>query len=189
MSILCGGPRGAPLAAPDGPLSYALPPCPSVHPRKVVTFDGDHPCPHTRDGDQVTRTAIGFYLAATYNLCIIVFSRGFSESLGEVDPLFSSSGCVGILLWGAAYFALARRYSVAPAMALVFALEKAFYGLHWLGWMSDHASELTAMMQSDPLTGLFYAIYGAGDLGFMVFFGWVVWTYRSQLGGSHPEVP
>ena len=32
-------------------------------------------------------TTVGFSLAALYNLCIVVFSRGFSDVLGEADPL------------------------------------------------------------------------------------------------------
>jgi len=131
----------------------------------------------------MTRTTLGFYIAAAYNLCIIVFSQGFSNSLGEVDPLFSPAGCVAVLLWGAAYFALSNRYAVAPAVALVFAIEKAFYGIHWLTWMSEHAGELSTMMEADILTGGFYAIYGVGDLAFMMFFGWVAWTWRAKLSG------
>ena len=132
----------------------------------------------------MTRTTLGFYIAAAYNFCIIIFSQGFSSGLGEIDPLFSPAGCVGVLLWGAAYFALANRYAVAPAVALVFAVEKAFYGIHWLLWMSEHSGELSAMREADALTGGFYAIYGAGDLAFMVFFAWVVWTWRDRLSGA-----
>ena len=48
------------------------------------------------------RTQLGFTIAALYNICIIFFSRGFSDVLGEVDPTFGSAGSVGILLWGLA---------------------------------------------------------------------------------------
>ena len=132
----------------------------------------------------MTRTTLGFYIAAAYNLCIILFSQGFSNSLGEIDPLFSPDGCFAVLLWGAAYFALANRYTAAPAVALVFAIEKAFYSLHWLLWMSENAGELSTMMEADFLTGLFFTIYGVGDLLFMVFFGWVAWMWRDRLSGS-----
>ena len=141
----------------------------------------DTTTPQTPNTQPMTRTTLGFYLAASYNLCIIIFSKGFSESLGAIDPLFSSSGCIGILLWGAAYAALAHRYSVAPAVSLVFAFEKAFYAIHWLSWMGQHAGEIPGMLEANPLTGFFYAIYGAGDLIFMAFFGWVAWTHRAHL--------
>ncbi len=132
------------------------------------------------------RTTIGFWLAALYNACIIIFSKGFGDDLGAVDPLFGPAGCVAVLLWGAAYFALSRRYEVAPALALVFCLEKAFYATHWLIWMSSHRSELAEMTSQDPLTGMFFSIYGAGDLLFMVFFGTVAWNWRHNLTGSSP---
>ena len=74
------------------------------------------------------RISLGFVLAALYNICIVLFSKGFSGDLGAVDPLFGPGGCVGVLLWGLAYLSLARSYSAAPAVALVFALEKLFYG-------------------------------------------------------------
>jgi len=127
------------------------------------------------------RISLGFGLAALYNVCIIVFSKGFSNDLGAVDPLFGPGGCIGVLLWGLAYLALARSYSTAPAVALVFAFEKLFYGCHWLLWLKDHSSELPAITESDPLTGSFFSIYGTGDLVFMVFFGWVAWRYRARL--------
>jgi len=127
------------------------------------------------------RIALGFVLAAAYNICIILFSKGFSADLGAVDPLFGPGGCVGVLLWGLAYLALARSYESAPAVALVFAAEKLFYGSHWLLWLRDHSSELGAMISADYLTGTFYSIYGTGDIVSMVFFGWVAWRYRDRL--------
>ena len=127
------------------------------------------------------RISLGFVLAALYNICIVLFSKGFSGDLGAVDPLFGPGGCVGVLLWGLAYLSLARSYSAAPAVALVFALEKLFYGSHWLLWLKDHRETLPALIESDYLTGTFFSIYGAGDLLFMVFFGWVAWRYRDRL--------
>jgi len=130
------------------------------------------------------RVSLGFIIAGLYNSGIGIFSKGFSDSLGAVDPLFSSGGCVGIQLWGLAYIALAQRYSVAPAMALVFCLEKLFYAQHWLFWLAEHGSELPAMIEADPLTGSFYSIYGSGDIVFMVFFGWVAWRWRENMMDS-----
>ena len=124
------------------------------------------------------RTALGFKLAALYNAHIVLFSKGFSEDLGAIDPLFSSAGCVAVLLWGAAYLTLANRYRVMPTLSFVFAIEKGFYALHWMVWMSDHANDISSLLNTDPLTGVFYAIYGAGDLVFMLFFASVAWKWR-----------
>jgi hypothetical protein len=129
------------------------------------------------------RVAIGFWLAALYNACILMFSKGLTGDLGAVDPLFSPVGCIGVLLWGGAYFALARRYDVAPAVAALFCVEKAFYGVHWLLWMSAHSGELSGLIESDFLTGTFFSIYGIGDLAFMFFFGWVAWRWRHNITG------
>ena len=125
-----------------------------------------------------------FCIAALYNFCIVLFSKGFSNNLGAVDPLFSPEGCIGILLWGAAYFALSKRHQSTPSMSLVFSLEKAFYGFHWLIWMLHHHGDISEMFSQDPLTGLFFAIYGIGDLLFMIFFAWVAWKWRSNMLGE-----
>jgi hypothetical protein len=130
------------------------------------------------------RVSLGFIIAGLYNSGIGLFSKGFSDNLGAVDSLFSGAGCVGIQLWGLAYFALAQRYSVAPAVALVFCLEKFFYAQHWLFWLSKHSGELPAMIEADPLTGGFFSIYGLGDIAFMFFFGWVAWRWRENLVDS-----
>ena len=126
------------------------------------------------------RKTLGFWLAFGYNSGIGLFSKGFSNSLGVVDPLFSGDGCIAIQLWGLAYLAIANIYSVAPAIALVFCLEKLFYAQHWLWWMRSHGDTLSSLFEADWLTGLFYAIYGIGDIGFMCFFGWIAWTYRKN---------
>ena len=127
------------------------------------------------------RVALGFVLAALYNSGIIVLSKGFGEDLAAIDPFFSPAGCVIILLWGAAYLALSKCYAAAPGIALVFCVEKAFFALRWIGWMVDQAGLLPALVVSDPLTGLFFAVYGIGDACFMVFFGWVAWRWRGKI--------
>lgn len=127
------------------------------------------------------RISLGFILACAYNSGIGIFSKGFSDGLGEIDPLFLGGGCIGIQLWGLAYLSLARCYATAPAVALVFCLEKLFYAQHWLVWMAQNATSLPSMIEDEPLTGIFYAIYGSGDIAFMIFFGWVAWTFRSNV--------
>jgi hypothetical protein len=133
------------------------------------------------------RISLGFLLAALYNICIILFSKGFGSDLGDVDSLFGPGGCVGVLLWGLAYLALARSYSTAPAVALVFALEKLFYGSHWLLWLRANSGEEDFLDYGDYLTNSFFSIYGTGDLVFMVFFGWVAWRYRDRLWTGSPS--
>ena len=127
----------------------------------------------------MSRIPLGFIIAALYNLGIILFSRGFTEVLGAVDPLFGSEGSVGILLWGMAYFSLRNTYAQAPQVAFVFCLEKVYYAAHWALWISAHSSELASMADGDPLTALFFTIYGAGDALFAIFFGWVAWTHMA----------
>lgn len=128
----------------------------------------------------MNRVSWGFILAGLYNSAIGIFSYGFGGNLGAVDPLFSTQGCIAIQLWGLAYIALKDRYDVVPAMSLVFCLEKLFYGVHWLLWLSAHGDSLTGLMAHDFLTGLFFYIYGAGDFIFMVFFGCAAWRWRPQ---------
>ena len=132
-------------------------------------------------GDLMDAKKIGFVLAFAYNSGIGLFSKGFSNSLGDIDPLFSSNGCIAIQLWGFAYLAIANHYSLVPALALVYALEKLFYAQHWIFWMIEYGHTLPNLIQSDPITGVFYAIYGAGDIGFMVFFAWIAWTFRTNF--------
>ena len=43
------------------------------------------------------------------------------------------------------------------------------------------------MTEADRLTGGFFSSYGAGDLLFMVFFGWVAWGDTDPMGPRLPE--
>ena len=38
-------------------------------------------------------TVLGFWLAAAYNACIIIFSKGFAGDMEPFDPLFASAVC------------------------------------------------------------------------------------------------
>ena len=136
----------------------------------------------------IAAVTTGFLLSAAYNSGIVFFSRRFGDDLAKIDPHFDSGSCFGILLWGLAYASLATRYHVAPAVALVFAVEKAFYSARWLLWLS--ASGLTvlpSLITEDPLTGIFYAIYGSGDIVSMFFFAWVAWTWRANVFEPSPS--
>ena len=136
---------------------------------------------------QMNKVTLGFQIAALYNFFILLFSKGFSNDLGAVDVLFSPGGCAGILLWGAAYFSLAKRYKQAPGVSLVFCLEKAFYGLHWFFWIFAQHATIPTLFSRDPLSAVFFSIYGIGDLLFMIFFGWVAWQWRHNLAGAEDE--
>ena len=111
-----------------------------------------------------------YLIALAYNLVIIPFSKVFSSNLGSVDPLFSPSGCFLILLWGVAYASVCKVYRQVPILSAVFAVEKLFYGLRWIVWMNDNYGALMDITRDDALTGLFFSIYGIGDLAFAVFF-------------------
>ncbi len=127
------------------------------------------------------RATLGFVLAAATNALVLVFSKGLQNDLGAIDPLFSPIGCLLIVLWGAAYLAVARNHAKVPAVALVFAIEKLVYTAHWvqftLMWPGDWAS----IRASDPISWLFLSAYGLSDAAFMLFFGWVAWRHRARL--------
>ncbi len=126
------------------------------------------------------RTRLGFLLAGLYNLGIIVFSRGFSNVLGEVDPLFGSEGAVLIALWGLAYMGLRDAYKAAPMVVGVFCVEKVFYAQHWAVWLAAEHGNLGDLFASDPMSAAFFSVYGLGDAAFAVFFGLVAWRHRRR---------
>lgn len=126
-------------------------------------------------------TAAGFRLAGLVNIAgVLLFSWGFSnDRLSALSPVvFSRFGLVCILLWGLAYWAMARAWRAAPGIVAVFALEKFLYFGTWVSWMTVHRGELPALLSSSPLTGVFYAIYGPTDLVFGLFFAAVYWRSR-----------
>jgi len=118
---------------------------------------------------------LGFYAAAIFNIAgILVFTRALTnEAFFQADPsMFSRPACVVVMVWGLAYAAQARTWQTAPAISLVFAVEKLVYVLWWVGWLSKHGQELGGIFDRDMLAGVFYAIYGAGDAVFCLFFAW-----------------
>ena len=122
-----------------------------------------------------------FLLAMTYNLMIIIFSKGFSDSLGKINLHFDSFGAKCIFLWGLAYGAVANRCHLIPALSLLFALEKAFCGHRWLVWMANNHRRLESIIKKDIITGTFFGLYGAGDLLSMVMFLYAAWVARENL--------
>lgn len=118
---------------------------------------------------------MGFYAAAIFNIVgIVVFTRAFTNAvLFEADPfMFSRPGCVVVMVWGLAYAAQARTWAQAPAISVVFALEKLVYVIWWALWLSHHGADLAELFGRDAMAGVFYASYGAGDAAFGLFFAW-----------------
>jgi hypothetical protein len=122
------------------------------------------------------RLTWGFVAAGFMNIVgVLLFSRGFTNDyLIELSPNeFSRFGLLVIVIWGLAYLGVARSYPAVPALVLVFALEKAIYTATWFIWLAKHAGAFGMIWERDPLTAVFYAIYGPNDLLFGLFFAWV----------------
>lgn len=135
-----------------------------------------------KTGNTDTLIRYGFILAGLYNLGgILIFSAGFTnERLAQWYPeVFSLTGQIGILLWGVAYLSVAHCYERVPLLTAVFALEKLLYTLTWVYWLSAHGAQLPELAQDSPITAVFFAVYGLGDLLSCVFFNWVCWRTLS----------
>lgn len=118
----------------------------------------------------------GFLLAGAYNIFgMLIFSKFFTNPLlATVDPdVFSWLGQVAIVLWGFAYLSVAKSYQHVPLLIAVFAVEKLVYSLIWLNWMFEKGATIPAIAADSMLTATFFSIYGAGDIVFCLFFGWV----------------
>ena len=104
---------------------------------------------------------------------ILVATRGLTDPLlGEVYPqVLGRTGQIGILLWGAAYIAVARSVVHVPWLLAVFAIEKLFYVGTWAAWAMFAQTSLSELFAEDFLVGFFMASYGANDLFFAVVFG------------------
>lgn len=131
------------------------------------------------------RVSRGFVAAGLMNvLGVLVFSRAFTNDyLTDLHPgVFSRFGLLVVVLWGLAYLATARVYRAAPAIVLVFAVEKAVYAATWFVWLAGHGGDFGAIWRRDPLTAVFYAIYGPNDLLFGLFFlvvGFRAWVDKA----------
>jgi hypothetical protein len=126
--------------------------------------------------DLETIITYGFLLAGAWNVVgILLFSRFFTNRLlATVDPVvFSWLGQVSIVLWGLAYCSVAKSYHCVPWLLIVFFVEKMIYGGTWLKWLIEKGKTLPKIASESFLTAAFYSIYGAGDLIFGFFFGWV----------------
>ncbi len=129
-----------------------------------------------RFGPAITR---GFFLAGAVNVFgMLAVSKFFSNSLlSALEPaIFSWLGQLAIVLWGLAYWAVARCYRTVWALVLVFCVEKMVYAAAWLLWLLQHGESLAAVASQSLMTAVFFGVYGAGDFAFGLFFGWVALT-------------
>ena len=118
----------------------------------------------------------GFVLAGALNVFgMLVVSKLFTNSLlNSTDPaVFSWLGQVAIVLWGLAYWAVAQAFRHVPYLVIVFFIEKMVYTVCWLVWFLQKGHSLTSIASESLMTAIFFAMYGAGDLAFGLFFGWV----------------
>ena len=118
----------------------------------------------------------GFVLAGAVNVFgMLVVSKLFTNSLlNSTDPaVFSWLGQVAIVLWGLAYWAVAQAFRHVPYLVIVFFIEKMVYTVCWLVWFLQKGHSLTSIASESLMTAIFFAMYGAGDLAFGLFFGWV----------------
>ncbi len=117
---------------------------------------------------------LGFILAGLLNICgVLLFSRGFTNTaINEADPVVMSNfGLVMITVWGLAYLGAAKIDSNIKWLAAAFAVEKLVYVIVWISWLSKNS--LAPLYSEDLFAGVFYTIYGANDLVFMMFFAYV----------------
>ena len=119
-------------------------------------------------------TNIGLIAAGLMNIGgVLVFSRGFTNTaINQADPVVMSNfGLLMIVVWGLAYLGAATVTSGIRWIAGAFALEKLVYVVVWFQWLS--ANSLDDLYAKDVWAGVFFSIYGANDLVFMLFFAWV----------------
>lgn len=131
----------------------------------------------------MTRTFLrnGLIAAAVMNVGgVLAFSKFFTNAaLNEADPVVMSNfGLVMIAVWGLAYAGAATIRSTVTWLLLAFAVEKLVYGIVWIKWLSENS--LSALYEKDLLAGIFYSIYGANDLGFMLFFLWAAFSQHRE---------
>ncbi|MDD7545108.1 hypothetical protein [Actinobacillus porcinus] len=129
------------------------------------------------------KITFGFLLAGLYNLTgILVPTKCFTDqTLATIDPVvFSWLGQVGIILWGLAYLSVSIRYHQVPKLILVFFIEKWVYVAAWAYWLMNNGDALVNLWNENLFLGIFFAIYGAGDFLFALFFGYVFIKTRHQ---------
>ena len=128
----------------------------------------------------------GFVLAGAFNVFgMLLVSKLFTNPLlNETDPaVFSWLGQVAIVLWGLAYWAVAKPYRHVPYLVVVFFIEKMVYAITWLLWLLQPNHSLSSIASESLMTAIFFGAYGAGDFAFGLFFGWV--ALKVLMGGRN----
>ena len=112
---------------------------------------------------------------------VLLFSRLFTNTaINEADPVVMSNfGLLMIVVWGLAYMGAAAVNASIQWLAAAFAVEKLVYVVVWIDWLSSNS--LTQLYSKDWMAGVFFGIYGANDLVFMLFF---VWVFRTQSNSA-----
>ena len=112
----------------------------------------------------------GFVAAGLMNMAVLLFSRFFTNAvIPESDPaVMSNFGLLMIVVWGLAYISIAKNYHTVKWLVAVFAVEKFIYGFIWIQWMLNN--NVSDVFAKDKMAGIFYAIYGANDWMFFIFF-------------------
>jgi len=130
----------------------------------------------------------GFLLAALMNVGgVLIFSRAFTNvAINRADPVVMSNfGLLMITVWGLAYLGASKIDSNIKWLAGAFALEKLVYGVVWIRWLSGNS--LSQLYKEDLFAGVFYSIYGANDLIFMMFFAYVFFRDASHQSLARHE--
>ncbi len=116
----------------------------------------------------------GFIFSACANIfAILIFSRFFTnEFIPKFDNVVMSNfGLLMIVVWGFAYWAVAKDYEKVKWLVGVFAVEKLIYGIAWVNWQMNNS--VSAVFEQDTFAGIFYSIYGLNDWLFCLFFTYV----------------
>jgi len=91
------------------------------------------------------------------------------RAFGQVDPLFSLTGLILILVWGFAFWAVSLNAQSMRPLLLVFVVEKLVYAINHGLWFIK-GGEISMLFNQDPLLGLFFAVYGANDALYAILF-------------------
>ena len=116
----------------------------------------------------------GFIAAGLSNIFgVIICSKAFTNDvmLATQPGVMGTFGLISIILWGFAYIAVSQSYGRVRWLVGVFVIEKLAYVIAWLALINSRS--LGAIYDQDVLAGAFFTIYGANDLIFMLFFGFV----------------
>ena len=106
----------------------------------------------------------GFFLAGLYNFIgVLGFTQFFTDTtLMDNDPIvFSWLGQILILLWGLAYWSVAKRFWQVPVLLWVFCVEKLVYFGAWLHWLLTTPEKLNVMGMVATLGMFLFAIFFA----------------------------